>query len=166
MEISLWRRWFVILLTYKSDSCLLCIPAERSRGDRDLVVSHPLMAEIDRLQMIVDNVEGKIRAVNRQGEGALIANLIDTEHLKKIILDTRRDLQSKASQRITALGQMGCGKSTTLNMILCSSILEIDEYKRVWSEVYDSCVEGKVPDVLTVQFFADSVRIGIVSLLI
>ena len=107
--------------------------------------------------MIVNNVEEKLRAVNRQGEGALITNLIDTEHLLS-------DLQSKASQRNTALGQMGCGKSTTLNMILCSSILEIDEYKRVWSEVFDCCVEEKVPDVLTVQFFADSVRIGIVSL--
>ena len=94
--------WFVILLSC-NDSCLLCIPAERSRGDRDLVVSHLLKAEIDRLQMIVNNVEEKLRAVNRQGEGALITNLIDTEHLLS-------DLQSKASQRNTALGQMGCGK--------------------------------------------------------
>ena len=140
-----------------------CVPTDmlledRNRGARDLIVSHPLMAEIDRLQTVINNVDEQLKAVNKQGEGTLIAQMIDTDFLKQTVLEARNDLRTKASQRITALGQMGCGKSTTLNMMLCSSVLDIGEYIREWSEAFPCGIQETAPDVFTLQYFADSVR--------
>jgi ATPase subunit of ABC transporter with duplicated ATPase domains len=116
------------------------------------------MAEIERLRIVDRTVDERLKALNKQGEGSLMAQMIDTDFLKQTILEASNDLRRKASQRITALGQMGCGKSTTLNMMLCSSVLDMDGYRRAWSNAFPCGIQEMAPDILTLKYFADSVR--------
>ncbi len=132
------------------------LTSEQVRGSRDVIVISPLRAEIDRLETIIENVKEQIKAVRKQG-GTIIADLIDTDFVQQTILEARNDLRTKASQRITALGHMGCGKSTTLNLMLSSSILDTHNYRRTWDIAFPKGIEEKPPTIFTQKYFADSV---------
>ena len=117
----------------------------------------PLTVELDRLRSILNALTSRIRGVTNQPCG----DLIDTEFLSRIIMEGRNDLKTKASQRITALGHMGCGKSTTLNLMLCSSIIDERGYRREWRLSFPSGFEETLPKVFTLQYFGESVSANV-----
>ncbi len=71
----------------------------------------------------------------KKGRGPLsAADSLDLFSLQGIVLEAREDLRTKASQRITVLGQTGVGKSTTLNILLSCTVVSDDEYSRICSQ--------------------------------
>ncbi len=137
-------------------ACRISATSEHVRGARDVIVISPLRAEIDRLEALLENVKEQIKDVRKQG-GTIIADLIDTDFIQQTILEARNDLRTKASQRITALGHMGCGKSTTLNLMLSSTLLDRNEYWLAWVVVFPTGIEKTPPTVLKQKYFGDSV---------
>ena len=62
------------------------------------------------------------------------ADFLDLDCLQEIVTDARKQLRSKASQRITVLGQTGVGKSTTLNTLLSCTMMSEDDYCRIYAQ--------------------------------
>ena len=93
-----------------------------------LHVQSPLNIEINRIQSIINEVKGK-----KIGP-MFAADFLDLDCLQEIVTDARKQLRSKASQRITVLGQTGVGKSTTLNTLLSCTMMSEDDYCRIYAQ--------------------------------
>ena len=95
-----------------------------------MVVRSPLSEELNRIQAIINDVKG---CSTRRNRGPL-SDSLDLDGLQDIVLEARKNLRTKASQRITVLGQTGVGKSTTLNILLSCTVVSNEEYSRIYSQ--------------------------------
>ena len=117
-----------------------------------MVVRSPLLTELESLEYIAKNVNDQIK-----GKIATIADLIDLDFIRQTVQEVRNELLSKASQRITDVGYTGSGKSTTLNLMLCSSIIDDYNYQREWHRVFPAGFERTPPQKFCFNFFGEPV---------
>ena len=101
----------------------------QSGAEKKILVLSPLNLELNRVQSIINEVNS-MKKFGRMTP----ADFLDLESLQEIVSEARRLLRTKASQRITVLGQTGVGKSTTLNTLLSCTMVSEDDYCRIYAQ--------------------------------
>jgi ABC-type transport system involved in cytochrome bd biosynthesis fused ATPase/permease subunit len=112
-----------------------------------IIVKYPMNEELNRIQAIINDVKGVSARRNR----GPLSDSLDVDGLQEIVFEARKSLRTKASQRITVLGQTGVGKSTTLNILLSCTVVSDEEYCRVYSQA-----ETKTCKFYQTKYFCES----------
>ena len=116
-----------------------------------MVVQSPLHEVLNRVQALINDMT----SAARDQPVLSLADYIDLNSLQTIVSDARQSLRTKASQRITVLGQSGVGKSTTLNMLLSSTLVSDDEYCRVFRQAMQPAAQSKSGRFFTTLYFKE-----------
>jgi hypothetical protein len=120
-----------------------------------------VIGELDLLERKVDAFKPSLQSKKQSLEG--VEELVDLQSIRKPLLKARMELQTRASQRITALGMMGSGKSTTLNLMLSATIIQIDEYVDLFRRLMPTGYPEVVPDMFKWKYFNDDREVRILE---